>query len=278
MKFGAHVSAAGSLANAPKNAAALGLETFQFFSRPPQGGKVNPITDEQAAEFKATCAEFGFTDYYIHAPYIINLASKEERIRNNSIDIIKLELERANQLGVRAVMFHPGSASSVGSEDAGEKLVIDGIKKILKGYKGNTLLLIEVSAGAGMIVGAKFEQIGRIIKAVNHAKLACCLDTAHMFASGYDIRTSEAVKNTLADFDKHVGLDKLIMSHLNDSKVDIGERKDRHEHIGDGFIGKKGFEALFAYPAIQKIDLVLETEHDKIEDDINLIKKIRETS
>jgi len=276
MRFGAHVSAAGSVALAPGRAAELELETFQFFSRPPQGGRVKPISKEQADEFKAAMAEHSFDTCYIHAPYIINLASKEARIRGNSIEILKTELERANALGVKAVMFHPGSASSVGSEEKGEELVIEGIREIMKGYRGEALLLVEVSAGAGMVVGAKFDQVGRILDKAKHPKLACCLDTAHIFASGYDLRTDNAVKETMNEFDRHIGFDRLILSHLNDSKVALGERKDRHEHIGEGHIGLKGFEALFSHPVIKKLDLVLETEHDRISEDIKAIKKLRE--
>src|SRR5512142_2724089 len=145
MLLGAHVSASGGLSNAPKNAAALGLECFQFFSRPPQGGRIGPIAKDDALAFLRACDAGGFASWYIHAPYVINLASKEARIRASSVELLRGELERGTILKTSAMMFHPGSASGVG-EERGLALVIDGIKKILKGYKGSTRLLIEVSA------------------------------------------------------------------------------------------------------------------------------------
>jgi deoxyribonuclease-4 len=276
MRFGAHVSSAGSLALAPARAAEWELETFQMFSRPPQGGRAKPVTEDQAEEFKAAMRQHGFADFYIHAPYIINLASTEARIRSNSIEILRDELIRANALGARAIMFHPGSATSVGSSEVGERMVMDGIKEIMRGYRGDAVFCVEVSAGAGMVIGARFDAVGRILKGAAHPKLGCCLDTAHVFASGYDLRTPEAVKATMDEFDEHVGLSNLVLSHLNDSKVELGARKDRHEHIGYGHIGVAGFEAMFAHPAFQAIDLILETEYDKITDDIRLIKELRE--
>ncbi|MEY4745000.1 MAG: hypothetical protein RL272_945, partial [Candidatus Parcubacteria bacterium] len=231
MLFGAHVSAAGGLSNVPKNAAELGLECFQFFSRPPQGGRVSPIAREEAAAFLAGCDANGFSTWYIHAPYVINLASKKARIRASSVEILRGELERGTMLKAAAVMFHPGSASGVG-EEQGLALVIDGIKRILKGYKGSTRFLIEISAGAGMVIGDRFEEVRRMIDGVEDERIGVCFDTAHAFASGYDLRTPEAVAATMAEFDRVIGLPRLELSHCNDSKVGIGGRKDRHEHLG----------------------------------------------
>jgi len=275
MKFGAHISASGGLYNGPLNAATLGLETFQFFSRPPQGGRVNPIKDEDAKKFLDICEEKGFDTWYIHAPYIINLASKEERIRKNSIEILKNELVRANTLKTRAIMFHPGSASGVG-EEMGLKLVAEGMKEILKGYKGDTLFLIEISAGAGMVIGDAFEEVKTIMDDVAHEKVAVCFDTAHAFASGYDLRNKKSVEATMKQFDDTIGLENLIVSHCNDSKVDIGERKDRHEHLGKGFIGLDGFKSIVASPAFKNVDLILETPHDDLlPQDLTHLKKFR---
>ena len=275
MKFGAHISASGGVSNAPLNAAVLGLETFQFFSRPPQGSRVGPLHKDEITKFRDLCEKHGFEKCYIHAPYIINLASKEERIRNSSVEILRGELERGSQLGVTAMMFHPGSASGVG-EEAGLKLVIDGIKKILKGYKGTTRFLIEISAGAGMVMGDTFEEVGAMLKGAEHEMLGVCFDTAHAFASGYDLRDADSVTKTMKAFDKHIGLDRLELSHCNDSKVDIGARKDRHEHLGKGFIGLDGFKAIVGSKGFKNVNLILETEPDLVADDLVILKKFRD--
>lgn len=273
--IGAHVSAAGGLENAPLEAARLGLDCFQFFTRPPQGGRVAPIAKEAAAKFRATCESVGIGDCYVHAPYVINLASAEERIRRNSIEILKTELERSAALGVAATMMHVGSAKDVG-EERGVALVIEGVKEILAAHKGKNLLLVEISAGAGSVIGDSFEEVAAIIDAVPDERLAVCFDTAHAFASGYDLRDEAAVKKTMAAFDRHVGLKKLFMSHCNDSKVDLEAHKDRHEHIGRGFIGEAGFRAMFASPAFRGLPMILETPHDDLlVEDIALLKKIR---
>lgn len=276
MKFGAHVSAAGGLWNAPESAAKFGLETFQFFSRPPQGGRVGVITKEVATKFRSTCEQHGFEQCYIHAPYILNLASKEERIRVSSVEIVRGELDRGTALGATAIMFHPGSASGVG-EEAGLKLVIEGMKKILKGYKGTTRLLIEISAGAGMIIGDSFEEVRTIMDGVASEHVGVCFDTAHAFASGYDLRDTESVDATMKRFDNIIGLEHLELSHCNDSKVDLGERRDRHEHLGLGKIGLDGFRAIVASRGFKNVNLILETPTDEgLVKDVAYLKKFRD--
>lgn len=274
MLFGAHISAAGGLSNAPKNAAALGLECFQFFSRPPQGGRVGPIAKEEQTAFLRACEEHGFGSWYIHAPYIINLASKEARIRESSIALLRGELDRGSLLKTYGVMFHPGSASGVGEEE-GVRLVIEGIKKILKGYEGKTRFLVEISAGAGMVIGDTFEEVGAILDGVDDERLGVCFDTAHAFASGYDLRTPETVAATMKAFDEAIGLERLEMSHCNDSKVGLGERRDRHEHIGKGMIGIDGFKAIIGSAAFKHVNLILETPPDEIADDLAALHRLR---
>lgn len=279
MQIGAHISAAGGLWNAPLNAAKLGLECFQFFSRPPQGGRISPITDDVAERFISTCREHGLTDYYIHAPYIVNLASKEERIRNNTVEIIRGELERGTILKAKAMMTHLGSASSIGDPEKGVKFTIEGIRRILDGYDGTTQLLLEISAGAGMVMGARFEEMAEILEGVGDASVGICFDTAHAFASGYDLRTPDAVKKTMKIFDATIGLGRIVCAHFNDSKVDLGEKKDRHEHLGAGYIGRKGMKAIMQHKTFKKLDLLLETPHDgtleTLGADIEFMQKVR---
>lgn len=275
MYFGAHVSVAGGLQNGPVNAGELGCEVFQFFSRSPQGGPAPKLTPEMVEAFHANCKAHDIKEWVIHAPYYINFANAEDRIRKNSIRIVREELERGSVLGAKYVMFHPGSAKDVG-EEKGQHYVIDGIKEIYEKYEGTTELLIEISAGAGAVIGDRFEEVATLLEGVDHPKLGICFDTAHAFASGYDLRTEEAVNQTFREFDKIIGLSKLKMSHCNDSKVELGARKDRHEHLGKGFIGLDGFKAIVNHPKLAHMNLYLETEPDEFrKEDLALLKDMR---
>lgn len=274
MKFGAHVSIAGGVFNAPVNAAAFGCEVFQMFSRSPQGGPAPKLTKEVVDLFRENCAKHKQEEWVIHAPYYINLASAKDALRKNSARIVREELERGTILGAKYMMFHPGSAKDVG-EEKGVALVIETMKRALDGYKGTTELLVEISAGAGAVIGDSFEEVGAILKGVGHKDVGVCFDTAHAFASGYDLRTRKAIDATLKEFDKHVGLSRLKMSHCNDSKVDLGARRDRHEHFGKGFIGLAAFKELVNHPKLQHINLYCETEYDAVKKDIAILKKAR---
>lgn len=278
MLFGAHVSIAKGLFNAPLNAAAIGCEVFQMFTRSPHGGWVAPLDNEIAALFRQNAELCAQREWYIHTPYFINFPSANNRVRYGSISVVREELDRGTMLGAKYVMTHMGSYKDLGKEDGYQKL-IDGLEKVFDGYKGTTELLLEISAGAGHIVGDTFDEIG---EAIHHPKLkkfniGVCYDTQHGFASGYDIRTPKTVDETMKKFDELIGLDKLKMFHCNDSKIELGGKKDRHEHIGDGLIGKKGFRALLTYPALKDKNFILETEHDKVVQDLKELHKIRKS-
>lgn len=277
--IGCHVSIAGGLANGPARAALFGCETLQIFSRSPQGGAAAPITKELEVEFKQNMIDSGIETLVIHAPYILNLGSAKKSTYHGTINLIRTDLERGSQLGAKYVMFHPGSFKDLG-EKQGMKQAREGMKKILDKYTGTTQLLIEISAGSGEVIGDTFEEIAELMDPVKkHPGFGgVCFDTQHAFGSGYDLRTPETVKKTFTNFDKAIGLKYLRMSHVNDSKVELGSHRDRHEHIGEGKIGEKGFLAIFEYLKQKKlaIPLILETEHDKVETDIKILKALRE--
>lgn len=276
MLFGAHVSIAGGLWNAPTNAAAIGCEVFQIFSRPPQGGVAAPITPEVVKQFRAACEEFKQAEWYIHTPYFINFASANPRIRHGSITVVREELERGSAIGAKYVMAHLGSFKDLGQGD-GMKMVKEGLAKMLDGYGGKTQFLIEIAAGSGEIIGDTFEEIAEIIGANELAQhdVGVCFDTQHALASGYDLRTRAALDDTLKQFDDTIGLERLKMSHCNDSKVELGGKRDRHEHIGEGFIGKEGFETIVTHPKLKNMNLILETPHDKVVQDLEILKSLR---
>ena len=277
--IGCHVSSAGGLWNAPENAAKLNCETFQIFSRSPHGGPVKEIDEATAEQFKLAMEKYGFKQFVIHAPYFINLGSGTPRIQHGSVSVIRQELERGSLIGAQYVMFHPGSFKDLG-EKAGMKQAREGMERILDKYTGTAQLLIEISAGAGSIIGDTFEEIAELMEPVMKHKGfgGVCFDTQHAFGSGYDLRDPASVKKTFSHFDKIIGLMHLRMSHFNDSKVELGSHRDRHEHIGDGLIGKKGFQAILEYFKEKKlsIPLILETEHDKVETDIKILRALRD--
>ncbi len=268
-RIGCHVSIAGGIVNAPQRAAELGCEVFQMFTRSPQGGPAPKITPEIAKQFKEEMKKWKQEDCYIHAPYYINFASANEMTRKASVRVIREELERGSLIGAKCLMTHLGSAKDV-PRDKALKMVASGVKEIMKGYKGSTEFLLEISAGAGNTIGNTFEELEYIRG--NNSKIGICLDSAHMFASGYDIKTKDGFDVTVKNIKKIVGLESVRVIHANDSKVELGEHKDRHDHIGDGKIGRKGFVNL---AAVFKCDFIAETKDDKVRDDINILKNTR---
>jgi deoxyribonuclease-4 len=274
MQIGAHVSTAGGLDQAPARAKALGCECFQIFSRSPRGGAAPELTSFLLKSFQQAMIDNQQSACYIHTPYYINLASTDERIRSNSIRIIREELDRASQLGAESVMTHLGSVKDAG-EAVGRHLVVAGIKQIMKNYRGSAQFLIELSAGAGAVIGDTFEEVAEIIEQSGHDEIGVCYDTQHAFASGYDIRTPTAVKQTIDLFDHTIGLNKLRMFHVNDSMVELNAHRDRHENIGQGKIGLMGFKSLLADPRLKNCNLILETNPEGQANDIKVLKKIR---
>ena len=282
MNFGAHISIAGGIEKSPERAHEIGCECFQMFSRSPHGGKAKEITESVVNNFKKNCKEYNFKNYYIHTPYYINLASANSRIYYGSISAIKKELEIADLLGARAVVTHLGSAKELGEKEAREKL-IGGLVKVFSSLnlscQKKVILLLEITAGSGNIMGDNFEEIAYFIaeaeKKIPKNSLGVCFDTAHAFASGYDLRDKKAVKQTFTDFDKMIGLKRLKLIHCNDSKVDLGSHIDRHENIGDGKIGLKGFEAILKEPRLKNLDFILETPGGKAEEDLKILRRLK---
>jgi len=279
MKLGLHVTISKGIENTPLEAHKRGAEVFMMFSRSPQGGNKKELTPELIEKFNKNLKKTKITEFYIHAPYFINLGSSNKRIYLGSIGILRDVLERGSLLGAKYMMFHVGSGKDLGRKK-GLKQSVKGIKEILKNYNGSTQLLIENSAGAGEILCDKFDEIGLIIKKVKNKNLGICFDTCHAFASGYDLRDKKTVDKTIKDFDKMIGLDKLKILHFNDSKVDLGANRDRHEIIGQGFLGKDGFKAIINHPKLKKLNGVLETSdvRDAKPKSLLLLKKLRRSN
>lgn len=275
-RIGAHVSIAGGIDQAPLRATAEGLETFQCFSRSPQGGKAAELTDELVVAFSDNMKAGGLESFVIHAPYYINTASSEQRILSSSIRILREELERGSALGASYVMYHPGSHKGRTREE-GIADAQHSLEKILDGYDGTCKLLVEISAGAGDVLGDMFEEVAEIIEPAKSISGfgGVCFDTCHAFASGYDFTNEQKAKSVLTSFDASIGLEWLKLTHVNDSKTPLGGNKDRHEHIGSGHIGTAGLKALLSTPAFQAIDWILETEPEGRPEDIGHLRKFR---
>ncbi len=275
MKFGSHVSIAGGIDKAPERASKLGCECFQIFTRSPRGGKPPALGKDLVDSFLGACPEYGLTDYYVHTPYYINLASEKKELRSSSIAIIREELERSSVIGAKYVMTHLGSSRGMDRKKA-VNTVIDALNHILKGAdKLSTELLLENTAGQGDTIGDTFEELAEILKGLEYPEVGICIDTAHLLASGYDIRTGPALRKTLDALSSVIGLGRVKLLHGNDSKAGLGEKKDRHEHIGKGKVGKRGFKAIVNDPALKKLNMIVELPPDGVAEDIELLKSLR---
>jgi deoxyribonuclease-4 len=275
MKFGAHVSIAGGIDKAPERANAVGCECFQIFTRSPRGGKPPVLGKSLVDSFLESCSSYGLADYYIHTPYYINLASEKKELRRSSVAIIREELERGSLIGAKYVMTHLGSSKGMDRTQAVD-MVIESIIKILDGSDGlSTGLLLENTAGQGETIGDTFEELARILNEVGNARLGICIDTAHLIASGYDIRTEDSLQRSLDSLFSVISPGRVKLLHGNDSKVGLGEKKDRHEHIGKGKIGKEGFKAVIVNPALKELDMIVEIPPEEVAPDIELLKRMR---
>jgi len=275
MKFGTHISIAGGLDMAPKRANDLGCECFQLFTRSPRGGQPSRLDDEVIENFLSDCKKFNIENYYVHTPYFINLASLDTKIRNNSIRLIREDLERSSLLKVKSIMTHLGSSKGMDRKDA-LKNVAESVVKILDGYTGSSVLMLENSAGQGDTIGDTFEEVAEILHLADNNGVGVCIDTAHMFGAGYDLRDKKSLDETLSKIENSFGLDRVMLIHGNDSKVGLGERKDRHEHLGKGKIGEGGFKAIVEDSRLSNLDIIVENPPEEVAHDIELLKQLRD--
>lgn len=280
MKFGAHILLKGGLEGLPQRAKRVECEVFQMFTRSPARAGTKALVKSEVAAFKESCSRLGYSRWYVHAPYVMNLAAADGPKADYSQNLIITELERGQTIGARAVVTHLGSATGR-THEQGLAQVVKALEKIRAAYKGPAELLLEISAGAGDLVGDRAEDFAAIHKATG-LNWGICLDTAHLFGSGYDLRTTTSVGQTLAMWDSIVGLANVKLWHFNDSAVPLASKKDRHAHIGKGEIGLEGFRAIIGDRRFQDVDAIIETPKDnEINDDIRnlrLLKSLRAQS
>lgn len=253
---GAHVSSSGGLWTAVDRARAMEAEAIQVFPSAPQTWRQTKHTPEAYARFRAARAEAGITHVWLHCPYLPNLAAEDEEHWEKSIDAVANALRVADGAGADGVVVHTGSRRARGMQEVLPR-VATALERILAAAPGEALLALENAAGQGGTIGS-FDDLGAIVRAVPSPRLAVCLDTCHAYAAGYDITTPEGLDATLRELDDAVGLQRLRALHANDSKGELGSRRDRHENIGDGQIGEAGFRTLLAEPRLQALPLLLE--------------------
>ena len=260
LKIGAHVSTAGGLNNAVTNALLIGANCFQIFSGAPQMWGRKKYSDEELVEFKKLVEQNNLNPIFVHAPYLPNLCTDKPENLEKTIIALVSELKFVHAIGADGLIVHLGSHLGQGFEKVKEQ-IIDSIAEIYSQSGFNTKFVLENSSGKSNVVGDKFEEIGDIISALkekHNISVGVCLDTAHMFASGYDIRTKIGVKNILHKLNQTKVLEHTVCLHINDSKVDLGNGNDRHENIGEGFIGKQGFKEFLSFDEFKKLPMILE--------------------
>jgi deoxyribonuclease IV len=269
--YGSHLSIAGSLANALREAQRLRMDTVQIFTKNQQQWKAPPLAQETISEWTAEVERLGWQGRLAaHASYLINLASPDDELWRKSIDLMRIEIERCEALGISFLVHHPGSPGEAGPE-LGLNRIAAAYQQLLQSTSGyRTICCLENTVGAGSMVGARFEQLAELRQRIldlgpaGEARIGYCFDTCHAHAAGYDMSTRESAGRVLDEFDSICGLKHLHVLHLNDSKGRLGSRLDRHEHIGKGAVGspalaRSGFAAIAARPELATKPKILET-------------------
>ena len=271
--YGSHVSTAGGLELGLTRAAALELRSCQIFTKNERQWKAKPLEPDQIDRFHAAIEQTGIRLLVAHDSYLINVASPEPDKWERSREALREELDRCDALSIPYLVSHPGAHMGEGP-DAGIARLIEAVNRIYdERPDGKAMLLIETTAGQGTALGYRFEEIAAMIAGVeDKSRVGVCLDTCHILAAGYDIRTPEAYAETMAAFDATIGLSYLKCLHLNDSKRELGSRVDRHTHIGDGEIGREGFANFVNDDRLSALPGILETPKgkDDSEDRMNL--------
>ena len=275
--LGTHVSIAGGFDKAFRRAEQIGCSTMQIFVKNASQWKAKPLTALDVTSYKTASAGATVAPVIAHAAYLINLCAVDPGVLERSRDGYEDELRRSEALGVAGLVVHPGAHMGAGV-NAGLHGIAESLNVIHERTPGfRTLTLLETTAGQGTTLGSSFVQLRTIIDAVRQPdRIGICLDTCHVFAAGADIRTGEGWEAMLAEFDSILGLDRLNVIHVNDSKKDLGSRVDRHEHIGLGRIGLEGFRFLMNDPRLAGIPKILETEKsDDMHEDVENMARLK---
>lgn len=278
IRLGMHVSISGTIDQAADRAREFGCDTFQMFTRNPRGWKYKKLDRGEVGEFKRKVGSYNLAPVVAHMPYLPNLSSPKKLIYNKSVKSLSGELDRCGTLGIPYIVTHLGSHLGEGS-DIGLEKIVAAINRALSENPNDVMLLLENTAGTKNSMGSSFEDIKRILDRVeNRERVGVCFDTAHAYAAGYDLHSPRGVDDTLGKFNSVLGFSILKVVHLNDSQVGLGSGRDRHEHIGLGYIGEQGFRAFFKHEAVRNLPFIMETPIDERGDEKENMRKVRELS
>lgn len=263
LDFGTHASASGGVDKALQRAVDVGATSCQIFAKNERQWKAKPLDPEVVERFHLERERTGIRNVVVHDSYLINLASPKEDLREKSMEAFRDELERCATLDIPYLVTHPGAHTGSGV-DEGLRMVAESLNRVHHALPDNrTITCLETTAGQGTTLGRSFEEIAAIIDQVEaKERVGVCFDTCHVFAAGYDIRTVEGVNEVLDELDRVIGLNRLRVLHLNDSKMPLGSNKDRHDHIGAGEIGIEGFRGIVNDARLEGLPGILETEKD----------------
>ncbi len=266
LRIGAHTSTAGSLANGAREAIELGCNCLQLFTRSPRMWSAPDLKPEQIKELEGLREAHDLKPLAVHGSYLINLASGNPENRERSIEGFRDEVERSLAIGADYLVFHPGSAKDHDSSEAAIETLAESFAEATKGVRWKGLeVLLENTAGGGATLGRDLAELGAIRAAMlmkkRSAPIGYCLDTAHLYVSGYDIATEKGLRKTLDEIDACLGLERVKLIHANDSKTKFGSRVDRHEHIGEGTIGAEAFRRILRSPELRAKPFLVETPH-----------------
>ena len=256
MKLGAHISSAGGVDKAMDRAQEMGAETVQIFASSPRGWAFKPIDEERVLAFRQKSESTGISPAFLHGIYLVNMGGPPELVQK-SIESLTHHMNVAGQIGAAGVIFHCGSHKGAGF-DAVLDQAVAGLQEVLSGSPDDIWLIIENSAGMGFHIGSSFGEIGRLISAIDSPRVMVCLDTEHCFAAGYNLADPDAIDAVMEEFDREIGLSRLVAVHANDAKVEYGSGVDRHDNIGEGYIGTEGFEVIMGHTAFRDVPFLLE--------------------
>jgi len=278
VRLGAHMSISGGVDTAFDRAEQVGCDALQIFTKSSNQWRAAPLTAEVIERYHRRQAETGIHPVVAHTSYLLNMASPDDALWQKTVDALVVEVERCEVLAIRNLVIHPGSHVGSG-EAAGLARIVSAINAVHRRLPAaDARITLETTSGQGNDLGYRFEQLAEIIAQVEDGRrLAVCFDTCHTLTAGYDFRSDDGYRQVFEEFDRVIGLPRLAAFHLNDSVKDVGSRRDRHAHIGEGFVGLEGFRRILNDPRFQDVPMLLETpKSDDMHEDVENLRRLRE--
>ena len=275
MPIGAHMTIGKGVNKALDDALSIGADTMQIFTRNPRGGKAKELSEEEIKLFRTRVEELKFGPWVAHAPYTINLASVKTEVREFGIRTLKEDLKRVELLGGQYLVVHSGAHTGQGTEK-GLELLAEALEEILSASSPKVSILLEGMSGSGSELGAKLEQLKWVLGKLDKPNLGVCLDTAHLFAAGYDVRRWEELWQRIEEI---IGAEYIKAMHINDSAADLASHKDRHASLGEGMIGLQAFQKIVSHEKVRQLPLILETPSELAgwKKEIELLRKYQKS-